>query len=210
MRVLALDLSTHAGFALFVGEQGQKPELVDSGTSHLDRTVHHFGPYPVCYYYAAEQHATDLCCNLKFKEGDHLVYPDLVVIEETNLGRNRYVQKLLEFLHCHVVGWYIQNQVPVVYLDSSEWRRNLGLQLSVDQKRQNAKLSRAKRKARDGGQKLDKKSLGIKGKVTWKHLAVAKANEAFGLQLKQKDNDQADALCIGLAWFNKANPCDGV
>lgn len=203
MRVLALDLSTHGGYAIFDGVKGQKPSLVQSGTIHLGKTVHEYGPYPFCYKRAAEAMASLIFA------GTCMEAADVVVIEEINLGRNRYTQKLLENIHTAVLNLTHAQQV-VVYIDSSEWRHNLGLRMSKEQKRANARLSKAKRVAAEVGASLDKKALGIRGKITPKHLSVAKANEAYGLKLKVKDNDQADAICIGLAYFNGATPCDGV
>jgi hypothetical protein len=49
----------------------------------------------------------------------------------------------------------------------------------------------------------------VKGKVTTKHLAVRLVNSVYGLGLKQKDNNDADAICLGLAFFAGAQPCDG-
>lgn len=205
MRILALDLSTHAGYAVIEKGDGA-PELRAHGTVHLGSPVSSFGPYPDCYRRATRLQVDKIWETVK---GLHPV--DAVVVEETNLGRDRYVQKLLEFLHLTLLGDLSAGTVAkqVVYLDSSEWRRNLGLKLSKDQRRQNTRLSRARRAAEEAGAKLDKAALGIRGKVTWKHLSVAKANEVFGLQLKMKDNDAADAICVGLAYLGGARPCDG-
>jgi hypothetical protein len=82
--------------------------------------------------------------------------------------------------------------------------------LSKEQKKANAKLSKAKRESALAGVKLDKKKLGIKGKTNKKHLAVQRANDEYNLKLKQKDNNEADAICLGLAFFNNCTPCDGV
>jgi hypothetical protein len=208
MRILCLDLSTHLGFAIFEGEFGSKPVLVEGGTLHLNKSVHEFGPYPFSYQKAAQGVVSMLSAQL----GDSVDDFGAVVIEEINLGRNRYTQKLLENIHTAILGWIIHwaSVEHVVYLDSSEWRSNLGLKMSKEQKKLNAKLSKAKREAAAFGVKLDKKAVGVKGKTTSKHLAVAHANEAYGLKLLQKDNDQADAICLGLAFCNGAVPCDGM
>lgn len=206
MRILALDLSTHSGYAIFEGETGSKPSLLNYNTIHLGEPVHGFGPYPACYRVAARTMARKLLNNVAASE------IDVVIIEEINLGRNRYTQKLLENIHTAVLDeletW--PKLKEVVYLDSSEWRHNLGLRMSKEQKRSNAKLSKAKRTAATSRVALDKKVLGIRGKISAKHLSVAHANEVYGLKLKMKDNDVADAICLGLAYCNKATPCDGV
>jgi Holliday junction resolvasome RuvABC endonuclease subunit len=189
------------------GEPGTKPQLVFHGTIDIDKSLHEFGKYPDCYRKAARHMAALIHFNVT-----NIDKFEVIVIEEINLGRNRYTQKLLENIHTAMLD-QIESFWPhakVVYLDSSEWRHNLGLKMTKEQKKLNAKLSKAKKLAAQTNIKLDKKKLGIKGKVNAKHLAVAHANTIFGLQLKMKQNDAADAICIGLAFFNGATPCDGV
>lgn len=206
MRVLALDISTHAGFAVLDGEMGQKPRLECMGVVQNLETVLAQGPYPWCYVTAASKLSLQLW-NLAFK-----YKPDVVVIEETNLGKNRYTQKLLEFIHFDTLMQLhtLLDTLKVVYISSSGWRSNLGLSMSKDDKKNNARLSKAKRAAADTGTKLDKKALGVRGRVKQKHLAIRYVNENFGLSLKVKDNDIADAICLGTAYFNNASLCDGV
>lgn len=43
----------------------------------------------------------------------------------------------------------------------------------------------------------------VVGKINCKTLSVNFVNEKYSLQLKKKDNDAADAICIGLAFINK-------
>jgi hypothetical protein len=40
-----------------------------------------------------------------------------------------------------------------------------------------------------------------RGKITPKHLAVQKSNELYGLELKLKDDDIADAILLGRAFL---------
>jgi hypothetical protein len=225
MRILALDLSTHAGYAVLDGEMGGKEhKLVASGTIDFDKKLFDFGPYPHCYWKAAEYMADKIYRVIESLPLDAL--PDVVVIEEINSGRDRYVQKWLENIHTAVLKFFgedseddfgkhkpLYEQDEIVYLNSDGdggWRTNLGLKMTKEQKRANAKLSKAKRFAESTHTKLDKGALGIRGKVTKKHLAVAHANTTFNLQLKMKDNNEADAICIGLAYLNHATPCTGV
>lgn len=210
MRILCLDLSTHTGYAIFDGEMGSKPKLLRSGTIDLGKPVHAFGPYPHSYRIAAWTMVQKIWSVV----GDDFVdaMTNVVVIEEINSGRDRYVQKLLENIHTATLQHTILGEKSV-YLNSDGadgWRTNLGLVMTKEQKKLNAKLSKAKRTAEAAGAKLDKKALGIKGKTTKKHLAVARANAEYDLKLKQKDNNEADAICLGLAYCNNATPCDGV
>jgi hypothetical protein len=210
MRILCLDLSTHTGYAVFDGERGQKPTLQVSGTIDLDKPLHSFGPYPQTYIKAAEHMAAQIYVMTAGSMGY-----DAIIIEEINSGRDRYVQKLLENIHTAVVKKFssFSPGANLVYFNSDGsdgWRTNIGLVLSKEQKKANAKLSKEKRECAAAGVKLDKKKLGIKGKTNKKHLAVERANETFSLKLKQKDNNEADAICLGLAFFNGCTPCDGV
>lgn len=211
MKILCLDISTHAGYAVLeTRDNDELPSLLEYGVRKTDKTVLEYGQYPFCYIAMAREMAG------KFGQLvlDHL--PDVIVIEETNLGKNRYSQKALEFCHCLTLQLLqsetVFTQIPkvkVVYLSSSAWRAALGLQMSKEDKRNNAKLSKAKKKAADTGGKLDKKSLGIKGKVNKKHLAVRYVNSTYNLNLKIKDNDVADAIALGLAYLKGALVCDG-
>lgn len=225
MRVLVLDISTSAGWAVLDGEPVKKPALQAHGTITLPQEVKEYGKYPWSYLKAAQVMADSLS-KLIVKYS-----PDVVVVEETNLGKQRYSQKLLEFIHCSFLAEFDPRVVwdsthgkrvdaPLVYLSTSEWRKVLDLRLSNEQRKQNTKVSRAKGKSRKPDGKLDlkkfnaeKKRLGVRGKTTWKHVAVQYVNDpetGYGLGLKQKDNDAADAICIGLAYFKGAVPCDGL
>ena len=211
MKILALDLSSHAGWALLEGERGAKPRLVEYG----NLTSENDAPYPWGTLNCAELIGRD-AANLAIEH-----HPDIIVVEETNLGKQRYSQKMLEFIHCCFLrelreGGRVTYGIQVVYLSSSEWRKVVGLRLSTEQRAGNRKLSRAKSKSRTDDGVLDlknlnaeKKKLGIRGKVTWKHLAVDRVNADFGLQFQMKDNDIADAILVGCAYFAGARPCDG-
>lgn len=208
MKIFAIDLSTHCGWAVLEGEIGSKPKLIRHGTLHLGKGVKDFGPYPMNYVRTARAQIAAL----------HDVYAaqgpvDLIVIEETNGSKNRYTQKLLEFLHYRFIelfgGEAGANPYWITYLDTSSWRKACGIWLTKEQKKANAKLLKAKRAAAAAGTKLDKKALGIKGKITKKHAAVNYVNAEYGLQLKVKDNDAAEAICLGVAYCRNATPSNG-
>ncbi len=182
-------------------EPGAKfvPELtrVGSGNLQLSKPVKELGPYPWSYLDAALEVASGAMSLInQFK-------PDSVVIEEINRAKARFSQKLLDGLH-YAVLTELRGKLPVYFLSSSEWRRGIGLMVSKEDKKKNAKLSKAKRVARASGAKLDKKLLGIAGKKSIKHAAVDWANTTFGLKLLKKQDDEADALglivahCVGI------------
>lgn len=116
--------------------------------------------------------------------------PDLIIIEQTNLGQNRMDQKLLEFIHFEVLRRILdmERESQVRYISTSTWRSVLKIKLDKDQKLNNALV------------KIGKK----RGKVTPKHLAVIWANSTYGLDLLKKDHDIADA--IALATFGQLKP----
>jgi hypothetical protein len=228
VRVLTLDLSTKTGWALLDGEPGPQstPTLLKRGVirPELDLKDHlAVAGYPWGYLRCATSIVVQA---MRLAEAEKA---EVLVIEETNLGKNRYSQKMLEFIHCQLAALYwsqyeeaevapglvmTTNRLPnlpnVVYLSCSAWRSTLGLQMTKEDRRNNAKLSKAKKTAELYGTKLDKAALGVKGKVTRKHLAIRFVNNLFGLSLLVKDNDQADAICLGVAYLRGAPRCDGI
>lgn len=209
-KILTLDLSTSTGWAFSNTSPGQATFNIDYGVIKLDKPIHeHAATYPWSYLLAVAALVSQI---EQLVEGLH---PDIIVIEETNGSRARYTQKVLEFIHFGVlqmIAKYIVNKnfkAQVVYINTSDWRKVLGLHLTKDDKKKNAKLAKAKRDALKKGEKLDKKKLGIKGKVNKKHVAIRFVNDKLGLELKAKDDDIADAICLLLAYLADAPHCDG-
>jgi len=201
MTILALDISSNTGYALLT-EGGS---LKSWGNLWNDQVVHEFGEYPWSYVKAAEgiRDRVEFVIR-KFN-------PDRVVIEETNKAKARYTQKFLEFTHLSVLKM-LQDQGYtglVTYISTSIWRRQVGIELSKEQKKANAKLSKAKSKAGGSLTPAEKKVLGLKGRVTKKHIAVQEVNRRFGLDFKQKDNDIAEAILLGCAFIEGAPHADG-
>jgi hypothetical protein len=204
MRILALDISTKAGYAVLdVSDSGER-KLVEYGSVKLGAVILSFGDYPWCYLHAAQEQA------LKLVKLEEKFLPDIIVVEEVNLGKSVWAQKSLDYTHCmflHLLDG--DTKAKIVYLSSRAWRQALGQVMSKDQKKANAKLSKAKREAADSGAKLDKVALGIRGKVTKKHLAVKYVNDTYNLSLKMVENDSADAICLATAYMQNAVPCTG-
>lgn len=227
MKLLGLDISTKAGWAVLDSVEGGPPALKASGlVEKTKKNVLEYGPYPGCYKLAAR----DISSQLLALIGTHK--PDVVVIEETNQGKNRYTQKLLEFIHKDVIdGWddgsaSYEVEVPchacpeqhkrdfypkLVYISTGIWKHALGLKKPKDAKKNDELLKQAKGMAAAGTMTLAqaKKKLGIKGKWNKKMLAVNLVNETFGLNFKLKNNDEAEAMCLVLAFLKGAPVCDG-
>lgn len=204
MRVLALDVSTKTGWALFsdgqLAESGELAPIKVANFNVQDRETNRRPEYPYNLIDASAKVAEAV-----EKELFLIHWPlDVVVVENTNKGKNRHTQRILEFIHHDLLTMMRRVKQPMVYMDTSEWRQLVGLEASKEDKKQNAKLSKAKRAAAATGTKLDKKALGIKGKITVKHRAVRMVNEKYGMKLKQKQNDQADAILMGLAYVTRS------
>lgn len=204
MKILALDISKNSpGWALLDSETGK---ILDCGIINVSPlSVHEQGEYPRNYMIATRGVASGLMA--KVKETN----PDVVVVEETNQGRSRYVQKVLEWIHCHFLDMMFEDpkDIPIKYVSSRVWRKKLEIKVSAEDKKKNAKLSKAKSLAKKTGTKLDKKALGIRGKITKKHAAVVWVNTTYGTNFKIGDNDTCEAITLGVAFIRGAELCDG-
>jgi len=205
MKVLAFDISTSAGWALLEGESGQLPKIIETGLVANDHPVSAFGEYPRSMVLSAQSISDRLWD--KYRQFDSI---DAVVIEEINKpGRfgNRYSQKLLDSIHCLFVKRFVdaQDKQKLVYINTSDWRRVVGANLTKADKALNIKV----RKLKKAGDKEGLKKLGVRGKVSKKHAAIRFANQTYNLGLKAKDDDIADAICQGVAYFLGVPHCDG-
>ncbi len=207
MRILSLDISSSTGWALLDTELG--PSSLEHGNIVLPKRARDYAEHPWGYYAAA----LDLARLLMLRISSFRPNLDVVVVEETNGARNRFTQKFLEYCHfafLHAfMGEYEGEGLKLVYLNTSEWRKVTDTRLSKEEKNQNAKLSRHKRKAKSNGAKLDKKALGIAGKITIKHVAIRRVKELYGIDLLCKQDDDADAILLVHAYINGAKPCTG-
>jgi len=216
MRILSLDISTKTGFAVLEGERDTVPSLLEYGTIVNHQSVFKYGGYPFSYLFAVEDVIARVMAVVV------RVKPDVIVVEETNAGKlsSRYSQKVLEYLHCtflrrfqetfvenhHNIGW----KPEVYYISSSMWRSALHLQMTKEDKKNNQLLSKGKRLAEENGTVFDKATIGVKGKISKKHLSVRYVNATFNKSFKMKDNDVTDAISLGTSYLCGAKICDGV
>lgn len=201
-KVLALDVSTKIGWALF---QDDKP--LSWGTLFPDKTVRDFGSYPINFVRLAEYLVARLM--------EEVIGPRLnnfgprleIVIEETNASsKQNYSQKLLEFLHFCIVNSLDQHGITPKYIRTGEWRKHTESKMTKEEKALNAKIARIKKQTGKKLAKIDGKVVGKKGR---KHVALRRVQDIFGIELKRKDEDAADALLLGLGYIKGAPCCDG-
>lgn len=174
MIILGLDLSYKTGWAVIDGSA-----LVEYGKVLVSDVPQNFS-LVFDYYQIDRAHSiANSVASLVRK-----INPDKIFIEQTNIGKGRIDQKGLEWVHFAVLSELrVDHGHKISYVDTGEWRSKLDIKLSKDQRKHNKAV----------------KAEQARGKVTSKHLAVAKVNSYFGLSLKLKDNDEADAIC--LAWY---------
>lgn len=202
MKLVALDISTNTGFAVYVDGK-----LVGSGTLWPDSHESDFGTYPNNY--------VDFTRCLAGKIFKEVLSPVLqanpggdirVVIEETTASQNNYAQKKLEFLHFQVLEICARYRFPVVYIRDGVWKRIVGATQNKEERNLNAKIARIKKKT---GAKLAKIDGKVVGKKNRKDYAIRAANEIFGKSLKKNDSNEADAILLGYAYLKGAPACDG-
>lgn len=200
-KVLALDISTKTGWALF--ENGTP---VSWGTLFPDKTVKDFGAYPINFVrycqYIAYKIIQEIVSPILNKSSDYLE----VVIEETNASKQNYSQKILEFLHFCVVESLYDLGLNPKYIRTGEWRKFTDSKMSKEEKAINAKIAKIKKQT---GKKLAKIDGKVVGKKSRKHVAIRRVEEILNIPLLRKDDDAADALLLGLAYIRGAPVCDG-
>lgn len=210
-RVLALDIAGKTGWAVFDTGRGQtaRDQLEAFGVLDIGQSIFEFpGPYPNNVRAASTK--VGLAAINKAKA----VRPDVVVIENTNLGKSRTHQRFLEWAHLVFLD-LVETDFPipeipkVIYLSSSTWRHALGLKASKADAKNN-RIAKKIRELTNPEMRAElRKTTGVKGKIGKKHLAVRRVNEVYGLQLKMKDDDIADAISLGEAYLSGAPPDDG-
>jgi len=206
MRVLALDISTNAGWAILEGNPGEIPKIIETGIVANDKPVSAFGEYPWSFVLASRAVSRQLAEIAKFAHTNKDV--TAVVVEESNKAArftSRYSQKIIEFLHCQFLNEMMDYGLRVVYVNTSDWRKTIGANLTKADKALNQKV----RKLKKSGDKNALKALGVRGKIGKKHVAVRYVNTTFGTSYKMKDNDICDAICQGVSFFLGVKHCDG-
>jgi hypothetical protein len=202
--IIAIDLSSHTGWAMFVGG-----ECRAAGTFEVEKKVSDFGPYPGNYIKFADQYVAELVDHLMKVGGGlglHLQSVDAVVLEETTASKSNYSQKLLEYLHYALLKRLLLWDRPIAYVRTGVWRAVVGAHQTKEERNLNAKIARLKKKT---GAKLAKIDGKVVGKKDRKDYAIRVARDIFGKDFKKKDNNEVDARLLGYAFIKGAPICDG-
>jgi len=192
-------LSTKAGWAYFEIKDN-KLALLESGQV-IPISEIKGPPYPESYLKWADAVMASL---LEVMKGRPHAY--LITEETTSGSKNNFDQKILEWVHLrfaeHCVSKMKEGSLKNVhYFMTGEWRSVAGMGMTIAESKRN-KYVKLYKKAH--GVKIAKDADGkVMGKVTKKHQALRRVKELFGLNLKVKDNDEADALLLGYAGFKR-------
>lgn len=126
---------------------------------------------------------------------------DIIVIEQTVAGsKNVFGQKLLEWTHKMLAEYLIEKNLKHHYFLTGEWRVLVGCVMTKEEKKRNL----AVRKQKKAGIKVAKGDDGKRiGKIGKKHVNVRRANELCGLNLILAQEDQADAILLSRAYYEK-------
>jgi Holliday junction resolvasome RuvABC endonuclease subunit len=190
-KVLSLDVSTKTGYASIISEDTGMT-LEDYGT--LPQIHKPEGDYPGVYI------DWSLLCFNEIKELIERFKPDVLVVEETSKGsKNAMSQKILEFIHFLLAKYIKDSNTESVYIMTEQWRREIGCQMSKEEKLRNKEVRNYKKKNKTIiAYDINGKRTGLIGR---KHVNIRRVSEIFAGQLKQvlkrKDEDLADGL--GLA-----------
>lgn len=208
MGLLALDVSTKPGWAFF-----KQKELVRYGTIFADREAKDFSvPYPFNFVYLAEYTVTRLVKEVIDPCIEESIEPLVVVIEETNPGKNVYSQKKLEFIHYALAKALAHRRIFPKYIRDGAWKNVVGARQNPEEKKLNSRIARYKKRNNTQLAKFDLDGSGkekVVGKLGPKHYALRAFKEHFGIELKRSDEDAADAALIGLAYLKGVPVCDG-
>jgi hypothetical protein len=208
MKLLALDIATKTGFSVFEGF-----ELKDFGIITAD------------YNFKTEEYPKNFTNAIDCLA--HSIYtkvveisPDLIVIEEINkTGRfgSRHSQKLLDGIHHCFLSKAINDGFQVKFINTSDWRKTLGLSVSETKKKAKPllkellnlrsefskadKQSKKEKKMKLDLQKEKLKKMGLFFKIDKKSIALNYVNINFNLNLNKSQDDIADAICQGQAFL---------
>lgn len=199
MDLLALDLSTHTGWAFYQSGVLSKVGSFDVKIHDYVTNVKKWSDLPKNYPYnliMAARTMSQMCVNLW-----HDLGKPSIVTEHTEGSKHRISQRALEFIH-----YDLFNNIPpyvMKYLLNSDWRKNCKCYLKEwpEYQKWNKEVSKAKKKAKPtkAGAKVAKIDGKVVSPIDAKKLSIiiAKKNhQKFEEQIGSNDNI-ADAINLG-------------
>src|ERR1035437_5848979 len=186
--VLSLDISTKTGWAFAISSDSGI-SLIDYGTISQIHQPH--GDYPGVYV------EWSILCFNEIERLIHKFKPQILIIEETSKGsKNAMSQKVLEYIHYNLAKYIKDNDIKSVYVMTEQWRREIGCQMSKEEKLRNKEVRTYKKKNKTViAYDINGKRTGLIGR---KHVNIRRVSEIFEGQLKEplkrKDEDLADGL----------------
>lgn len=193
IHILSLDVSTKTGYCVSSFSRSTIPTILEYGVFTDDERVKisDFCNFDRKSVFSIIESGQLLCSKVLSLIQKYDV--DKVVIEQTNhLSKNRFSQKVLEWYHLQLILCLDKASLFPYFIDTSSWRSISGCIMNK-QDRKNNKLVKQKRK---------------RGKITSKHVAVRRVFELYGIDLKQGENDIADAILMGVAFNEKLKSMD--
>jgi len=200
--IIAIDLSTKPGFAIFEGDK-----LLTAGTCFNNKTVEDFGSYPYNYVKFVNYTIDRL-----FNHIQDLGYKwhrfDKIILEETTASRQNYSQKKLEFLHLEFLLTFSNLHDRIVYIRDGTWKKINEVERTKEEKAINAKIKRLKQKTGKRVVRRDEEGNTLR-KVTRHDVYIRRCNDIFGTNFSRKEEDAAAACLLGRAFTKGAPRCNG-
>jgi Holliday junction resolvasome RuvABC endonuclease subunit len=196
-RALSLDLSTKTGYcAALISDTG----MILEGYGQLEKiSCPEEEPYPGSYVTWAYK------CWHEIEKLIERFQPDVLVVEEVTKSKNAYSQKILDFIHFLVAKFIQETGIKNIYLQTGDWRKEIGSYMNDVEKKHNKQVKEYKKKNKTNtAYDINGKRIGMIGK---KHVTIRLINEVFKDQLKnllkRKDEDAADGIALCLAYYTR-------
>lgn len=210
MIIIALDLSTKPGYAVF-----ENTRLVRYGTLFPKMPLKDVPlPYPHNYAHMANTVTEKLYTGIirPYLSQTNAIQ---IVIEETTASSQNYSQKILEWIHLSLYQKLAVHEawpIGIHYIRDGVWKRLTGANQNKEERNWNARISRYKKKHNKTIAKLAAKK-GEKPKrvrrLDSKDYAIRAVREIYGLELEREQEDQSDAILLGTAFIWGAPKCTG-
>lgn len=220
MKIVAIDLSSNTGVAYFDSKQQdclidcfdftltrgtpmttnktlKMPESELKKKPRRKRMLEKYDPsnHPKDFISYVEDYIDQLISEIRAR--NWWIDLDILLLEQTNKGRDRWRQKLLEWLHFYLCKTMGYKHFEIKYIDTMTWRKILGIKVSRKAQRENKKIREFNKEAKKKGETM------IQGITKDKDVAIEFCENNFNLTMKKKDHNVADAICLGYAWLKQ-------